>query len=71
MPLANSSVQATRKPPRFNRLQTLEIAAWVQSLTPGQGTKVPVVNTNGADLEAGGTPVHPQLRGLPHHHRGR
>jgi ubiquinol-cytochrome c reductase cytochrome c subunit len=55
MPLAVSSVQATRKPPRFNRLQTLEISAWVQSLTPGQGTKVPVVNTNGADLEAGNT----------------
>jgi ubiquinol-cytochrome c reductase cytochrome c subunit len=55
MPLADSSIQATRKPPRFNRIQTLEIAAWVQSLTPGQGTKVPVVNTNGADLEAGGT----------------
>ncbi len=55
MPLANSSVQATRKPPRFNRLQTLEIAAWVQSLTPGQGTQVPIVNTNNADLEAGNT----------------
>ncbi|HEV3280060.1 MAG TPA: c-type cytochrome [Acidimicrobiales bacterium] len=55
MPLENSAVQATRKPPRFNRLQTLEIAAWVQSFTPGQGTKVPVVNTNGADLEAGNT----------------
>jgi ubiquinol-cytochrome c reductase cytochrome c subunit len=53
MPLANSSVQATRKPARFNRLQTLEIAAWVQSLTPGEGTQVPVVNTNNADLEAG------------------
>jgi ubiquinol-cytochrome c reductase cytochrome c subunit len=55
MPLANSSVQATRKPPRFNRLQTLEISAWVQSLTPGQGTQVPIVNTNNADLEAGNT----------------
>jgi ubiquinol-cytochrome c reductase cytochrome c subunit len=55
MPLANSSVQATRKPARFNRLQTLELAAWVQSLTPGQGTQVPVVNTNNADLEAGNT----------------
>ena len=53
MPLANSSVQATRKPARFNRLQTLEIAAWVQSLTPGQGVQVPVVNTKDADLEAG------------------
>ena len=55
MPLENSSVQATRKPARFNRLQTLEIAAFVQSLTPGQGTKVPIVNTSDADLEAGNT----------------
>src|SRR5580693_7692843 len=55
MPLANSSVQATRKPARFNRLQTLELAAWVQSLTPGEGTQVPIVNTNKADLEAGNT----------------
>jgi ubiquinol-cytochrome c reductase cytochrome c subunit len=55
MPLANSSVQATRKPARFNRLQTLELAAWVQSLTPGQGTQIPIVNTNDADLEAGNT----------------
>ncbi|HVC66835.1 MAG TPA: c-type cytochrome [Acidimicrobiales bacterium] len=55
MPLAALTVQATRKPPRFNRIQTLEIAAWVQSLTPGQGTKVPVVHTASADLEAGNT----------------
>jgi quinol---cytochrome-c reductase cytochrome c subunit len=55
MPLANSSIQATRKPPRFNRLQTLEIAAWVQSLTPGVGVPVPVVNTDKADLESGNT----------------
>ena len=55
MPLANTSTQATRKPPRFNRIQTLELAAWVQSLTPGQGTKVPLVKTASADLEAGGT----------------
>jgi ubiquinol-cytochrome c reductase cytochrome c subunit len=55
MPLANSSIQATRKPSRFNRLQTLEISAWVQSLTPGEGVQVPVVNTNQADLEAGNT----------------
>ena len=55
MPLANTSAQATRKPPRFNRIQTLEIAAWVQSLTPGQGTQIPLVKTSGADLENGGT----------------
>jgi ubiquinol-cytochrome c reductase cytochrome c subunit len=55
MPLENTSVQAIRKPPRFNRTQTLEIAAWVQSLTPGQGTQVPLVRTSTADLEAGNT----------------
>ena len=55
MPLANTSAQAIRKPPRFNRIQTLEIAAYVQSLTPGQGTKVPIVKTAGADLEQGNT----------------
>jgi ubiquinol-cytochrome c reductase cytochrome c subunit len=53
MPLEDSSEQATRKPPRFNRLQTLEIASWVQSLTPGEGVQVPLVNTNAADLESG------------------
>ncbi len=53
MPLADTSAQAIRKPPKFDRLQTLEIAAWVQSLTPGVGNKVPVVNTTGADLQAG------------------
>ena len=55
MPLANTSAQAIRKPPRFDRIQTLEIAAYVQSLTPGQGTKVPIVKTAGADLEQGNT----------------
>ncbi len=53
MPLENSYVQATRKPPRFNRLQTLEIATFVQSLTPGEGVGVPVVQENGANLEDG------------------
>jgi quinol---cytochrome-c reductase cytochrome c subunit len=53
MPLANSSVQATRKPPRFNRLQTLEISAFVQSLTPGEGVGIPIVQEKGANLENG------------------
>jgi ubiquinol-cytochrome c reductase cytochrome c subunit len=53
MPLEDSSVQATRKPPRFNRQQTLEIATWVQSLTPGEGVGIPIVQQNGADLEEG------------------
>ena len=55
MPLANFSMQAIRKPPRFSRTQTLEIAAWVQSLTPGVGTQIPIVNTATADLENGNT----------------
>ncbi len=55
MPLANSSIQATRKPPRFNRLQTLEVSAWVQSLTPGEGVQIPVVNTSLGNLEQGNT----------------
>jgi ubiquinol-cytochrome c reductase cytochrome c subunit len=55
MPLANTSAQAIRKTPRFNRVETLEIAAYVQSLTPGQGTMVPLVKTAGADLQAGNT----------------
>ena len=71
MPLANSSVQATRKPPRFNRLQTLEIAACVQSLTPGRASGIPIVNTERRRPRGGQHPVHPQLRGLPHHHRRR
>ena len=55
MPLENSYVQATRKPPRFNRLQTLQIAAFVQSLTPGEGVGIPVVQLGGANLENGNT----------------
>ncbi len=52
MPLANAAVQATRKPPRFDRQQTLELAAFVQSLAPG-GTQVPAVNLYNADLSEG------------------
>ncbi len=55
MPLANLSAQAVRRPPRFDRIQTLEIAAWVQSLTPVVGTQIPLVKTAGADLESGNT----------------
>jgi len=55
MPLANTSAQSARKTPRFNRTQTVQIAAWVQSLTPGEGTQIPLVKTSGADLEQGNT----------------
>jgi ubiquinol-cytochrome c reductase cytochrome c subunit len=53
MPLEQSSVQAIEKPPRFTPLQTLEIAAYVQSKTPGFGVGVPQVNLKGANLELG------------------
>ena len=52
MPLANSSIQADRKQPRFNDLQSLEISAYVQSLAPG-GVKVPVVNLSDANVGNG------------------
>src|SRR3984957_11589772 len=52
MPLANSSIQAARKQPRFNNLQSLEISAYVQSLAPG-GVKVPVVNLRNANVGNG------------------
>ncbi|HVB94464.1 MAG TPA: c-type cytochrome, partial [Acidimicrobiales bacterium] len=55
MPLAESSVQPAEKPSRFNRTETLEIAAFVQSQTPGTGVPVPIVNLSNANLEAGGS----------------
>jgi len=55
MPLADSSVQPAEKPPRFNRTETLEIAAFVQSQTPGIGVPVPAVNLSNANLEMGGS----------------
>jgi ubiquinol-cytochrome c reductase cytochrome c subunit len=55
MPLAISSIQAVRKPPRFDRTQTLEIAAFVASLAPTspQAPAIPQVDTSGANLTDG------------------
>jgi len=55
MPLRVSSEQATRKPPLFNRSQTLAIAAYVESLAPDQpgSTTVPKVNLYGASISNG------------------
>ena len=56
MPLADASVQATEKPPRFNAQQSADIAAYVASLAPtGQGfpTGIPYVDTKNASLSAG------------------
>lgn len=52
MPLADPTVQATVKPPRFTRAQTLAIDAFVSSLAPG-GPQVPQVNLGAASLSAG------------------
>ena len=59
MPLAATSAQATRKPSRFNRRQTLQIAAYVHSFTPGQGVQIPLVATGAADLANRATPCSP------------
>lgn len=55
MPLATSSIQAVRKPPRFNRKQTLEIAAFVASLAPtsANAPAIPSVDTAQATLSTG------------------
>ena len=58
MPLAISAIQAMRKPPRFDRQQTLEIVAYVTSLTPGgviNGPAIPSVNLAHTDLATGNT----------------
>lgn len=52
MPLADPTVQAIQKPPRFTREQTLAIDAYVASLAPG-GPAIPKVNLGDASLSAG------------------
>lgn len=56
MPLANPTQQPLRKPPRFDRKQTLEIAAFVASLAPtvpDYPSGIPSVDTANADLPEG------------------
>lgn len=56
MPLADPTQQPLRKPPRFDRLQTLEIAAFVASLAPtvpDYPSGIPSVNTAEANLPEG------------------
>lgn len=52
MPLADPTVQAVQKPPRFSRSQTLAIDAYVSSLAPG-GPAIPNVNLSLASLAQG------------------
>ncbi len=53
MPLADPTAQAVRKPPRFDQRQTLQIAAYVQSLTPGVGVPIYNVDLSQANLAQG------------------
>ena len=55
MPLAVSSIQAVRKPPRFDQKQTAEIVAFVASLAPtsANAPAIPTVDTAGASLPNG------------------
>jgi ubiquinol-cytochrome c reductase cytochrome c subunit len=57
MPLADSSIQPVRKPPRFDRQQTLAIADFVASLAPASPSapEIPYVTTAGANLAEGNT----------------
>lgn len=55
MPLAASSIEPAQKPPRFDKKQTLEIAAFVASLAPvsASAPAIPSVTTSGASLSNG------------------
>jgi len=56
MPLAAADVEAARKPPRFNGQQSLQIAAFVNSLgppDPGYPDGIPIVNLKHTNLATG------------------
>jgi len=55
MPLANAAESAVQKPPRFTNKQTLEIAAFVNSLhTPEPGLpQIPIVDLSRGDVSTG------------------
>jgi ubiquinol-cytochrome c reductase cytochrome c subunit len=55
MPLAISSIQPVRKPPRFDRQQTLAIAGFIASLAPPSPSApaIPTVSTAHASLSNG------------------
>lgn len=53
MPLAQPTSEPIKKPALFNRQQTLAIADYVGSLTPGQGIAIPTVNLKNASVSEG------------------
>ena len=52
MPLQTADAQANRKPPLFDRSETLDIAAYVASRSPG-GVGIPSVDLSSASLSDG------------------
>ncbi|MCU1491072.1 MAG: cytochrome c class [Acidimicrobiaceae bacterium] len=53
MPLANPTQQPARKPPLFNRQQTIAIADYVASLSSSKGFPIPNVSLKGANVSQG------------------
>ena len=53
MPLAVPGATPERKPDKFTTAQTLAIADWVQSLTPGVGVPIPNVDLKNANVATG------------------
>jgi ubiquinol-cytochrome c reductase cytochrome c subunit len=53
MPLSVPTSEPVRKPDKFTNEQTLELANWVQSLTPGVGVAIPTVDLKGANVAVG------------------
>jgi ubiquinol-cytochrome c reductase cytochrome c subunit len=53
MPLSVPTAEPARKPDKFTTQQTLELANWVQSLTPGVGVAIPTVDLKGANVADG------------------
>lgn len=53
MPLAVPTAQPIRKPDKFTNAQTLAIADFVQSLTPGVGVQIPTVDLKGTSVSQG------------------
>jgi ubiquinol-cytochrome c reductase cytochrome c subunit len=53
MPLSVPGAEPDRKPDKFTTPQTLAIADWVQSLTPGVGVPIPNVDLKNANVATG------------------
>ena len=70
MPLANPTSEPIRKPPLFNRAQTIAIAEYVASLGSG-GPGIPTVDLKNASVGEGFSIFALELRALSHSDRCR